>query len=397
MTRDRAAILRCVSSWAWAKAWLLASSLIVLALSHSAWGGRSPSLVRTVPAHATPVTQASQRRVVPQVDPAAAAAAARAYAAMRRRFAFVGGLYAASDARHSYAHVWPLSQALSASLAFGALPGGSAAAARADALRTVRVLTHYRLGRGYNSLPLPPLDRGGNLYYDDNNWIALDLLSGYRLLGMRTMLRRARGVFQFLVSGWDRNTGDSCPGGVFWARPPLRQIRATVSTANAALTALRLYQATGRRTYLAWAQRMYGWVSRCLAAGNGLYYDHLDSLGQVSRHEWTYNQGAMIAAGVLLGRATGKRSYLDQAQASARAALAHYRASRYKGEPPIYVAIFFSDLNLLQHVVQLPSYRTALLHYLRRHVTLRANGHFGSSLLFQAAAAQLYSLAAAST
>ena len=140
---------------------------------------------------------------------------------------------------------------------------------------------------------------------------------------------------------------------------------------------------------------MYGWVRLCLAGPNGLYYDHLDSLGNVSTREWTYNQGAMIAAGVLLAGATGQRTYLDQAQATAKAALARYGGSGYRGEPPIFVAIFFNDLSLLRQAAQLPSYRAALRNYLRRHVALRPDGHFGSSLVFQAAAVQLYSLAAA--
>lgn len=329
-----------------------------------------------------------------RVDPAAATAAGLAYTAMQRRFGFADGRYAASGTRHSYAHLWPLSQALTASLAFGSLPATEAAAARTEALRTVGTLSDYRSGQGYESVPLAARIGSGNLYYDDNNWIALDLLTLYRLSGKQALLGRAEGVFRFLVSGWDRNTGDACPGGVFWARPPLSQIRTTVSTANAALVALRLYQATGRRSYLAWAQRMYAWVTRCLGARNGLYYDDLDSFGNVSKHEWTYNQGAMIAAGVLLAKETGRRSYLDRAQSSAKAALARYAASGYKGEPPIFVAIFFSELNLTRPVARLPSYRAALRHYLRRHITLRSDGQFGSNLLFQAAAVQLYSAAA---
>jgi hypothetical protein len=325
---------------------------------------------------------------------ATAATATLAYGAMQRRFAFADGRYAASGTRHSFAHLWPLSQALTASLAFASLPGRSAAAARADALRTAGALAQYRSGQGYESLPLAERAGGGNLYYDDNNWIALDLLALYRLSGTHAILSRAEGVFQFLVSGWDTNAGDACPGGVFWARPPLRQIRTTVSTANAALVALQLYQVTGRRSYLAWAERMYGWVTHCLAGPNGLYYDHVDGVGNVGKHEWTYNQGAMIAAGVLLARATGQRAYLDQARASAKAALARYGSSGYKGEPPIFVAIFFGDLAVVRQVAQLPSYRTALGSYLRRHVTLGPNGRFGSSLVFQAAAVQLYSVAA---
>ena len=375
---------------------VLAFVACALGLSHLARGGRSPSAAQTARGYARRLGRAPLRREVPaRGDPASARAAGLAYAAMRRRFAFVDGRYAASDSRHLSAHLWPLSQALTASLAFGSLPGPNAVAARADALRTVGALAQYRSGQGYESVPVAERRRGGNLYYDDNNWIALDLLAVYRLSGKQAILRRAEGVFQFLVSGWDTEAGDACPGGVFWARSPLSQIRTTVSTANAALVALRLYQATGKRNYLAWAQRMYGWVARCLAGRNRLYYDDLDSLGNVSKQEWTYNQGAMIAAGGLLARATGQRTYLDQARASAKAALAHYAASGYKAEPPIFVAIFFGDLNLTQHVAQLPTYRTALRGYLRSHVRLRPDGHFGSSLLFQAAAVQLYSLAAA--
>jgi len=336
----------------------------------------------------------SQSAPLRRTDPADARAADLAYAAMRRRFAFADGSYAASDSRSSSAHLWPLSQALSASLAVGSLPGRAAAAARADARRTVGVLPRYRSAEGYESIPLAERVGRGNLYYDDNNWVALDLIAVYRLSGKRTILRRAEGVFRFLASGWDTAARDPCPGGVFWARPPLQQIRTTVSTANAALVALRLYETTRRRSYLAWAERMYGWVRQCLAAPDGLYFDHLDSRGKVSKHEWTYNQGAMIAAGVLLARATGQRTYLEQAEASAEAALARYGASGFRGEPPIFVAIFFGDLSLLESVMPLRAYRTELRSYLRRRIPLRPDGHFGSSLIFQAAAVQLYSDAA---
>jgi uncharacterized protein YyaL (SSP411 family) len=322
------------------------------------------------------------------------AAAALAYAAMRHRFAFGDGRYAASDTRHSWAHLWPFSQALTASLMVGSLADPTAAAARADALRSAAALESYRIGLGYRSVLLPRHARGGNLYYDDNNWIALDLLDVYRLSGRQAFLRRSEGVFRFLVSGWDTRRHDFCPGGVFWGRPPLSQIRTTVSTANAALVAMQLYQATAERNYLAWAQRLYGWVVHCLSGPDGLYYDHLGHHGRVAKQEWTYNQGAMIAVGALLAHATGQQTYLDQAQSTARAALAHYAASGYDGQPPILVAIFFGDLNLMQQVAQLPPYRDALRNYLRSHVRLRPDGHFGSSLIYQAAAVQLYSLAA---
>lgn len=322
---------------------------------------------------------------------AAATRATRATATMMARFAAQLGVRGGTDG--DYAHAWPLSQALAAALAVAALPDRTSADL-ARVRRLVGELDRYRDGAAYDSTALPPLGDGGTQYYDDNEWIGLDLLSAYRLLGDRTLLTRAERLFGFLASGWDGDRVDACPGGVFWANTPSIRVRNTVSTANAALLAVRLYRQTHDRRYLGWGRRMYGWVETCLAAPDGLLYDHLDRRGRITTDTWSYNQGAMIATATLLARATGDSRYLDRAESLARTALAHYRASRYRGEPAIFVAIFFRDLARLDRIRPHAEYRGALVRYVRRHVPLGTRGRFGRTLLDQSAAAQLYAEAA---
>jgi hypothetical protein len=69
--------------------------------------------------------------------------------------------------------------------------------------------------------------------------------------------------------------------------------------------------------------------------------------GRIEPTRWTYNQGAMIAAGVLLYRATGDVAYLHRAERTTAASLAYF-SSRWDGEPPEFVAIFFRDLAELE-------------------------------------------------
>ena len=102
------------------------------------------------------------------------------------------------------------------------------------------------------------------------------------------------------------------------------------------------------------ARDMYAWVMSTLDAsvgtgdaGSGLFYDHVKANGQIERTFWTYNQGTMIGANVLLHRlAVNGSSYLGLAEGIARNALAHYEG-RYFEQPEPFNAIFFRNLLLL--------------------------------------------------
>ena len=177
-------------------------------------------------------------------------------------------------------------------------------------------------------------------------------------------LRRAAEIFDLVVFGWDTDPSHPAPGGVFWTQAPWSQDRNTVSNGPGAELGLHLYRLTRKSYYLDWAKRMYEWTRTHMLAPNGLYWDHIDLAGTIEKTQWSYNQGVMIGAGVLLYRATGRRTYLDQARDTARKALAFYAEDdRYFTQPARFHAIFFANLLQLSAVSPDPAYRRAMEGY----------------------------------
>ena len=64
----------------------------------------------------------------------------------------------------------------------------------------------------FQSAVAPPKGPGGNTYYDDNGWSALDLIDAYRLTGNSTYLTLAQDLFNFAVTGWDTSQTDGLFG-----------------------------------------------------------------------------------------------------------------------------------------------------------------------------------------
>ncbi|HZC26542.1 MAG TPA: glycoside hydrolase family 76 protein, partial [Actinopolymorphaceae bacterium] len=182
--------------------------------------------------------------------------------------------------------------------------------------------------------------------------------------GDAASLRRAAEIFDLVVFGWDTDPTHPNPGGVFWTQASWSHDRNTVSNAPGAEVGLRLYLATRKRYYLDWSSRMYDWVRTNMLAPNGLYWDHVDLAGTIEKTQWSYNQGVVIGAGVLLYRATGHRAYLDQAADTASKALAFYAENeRYFTQPARFNAIFFANLLQLSVVRPNSAYRTAMEWY----------------------------------
>ena len=298
-----------------------------------------------------------------------AARAQASYKAMQRFFyRKEARLYAPAYpgiARLPYSHLWPFSQALAATVAMAQLPDGGARyrPALSDRLRALkRYWNASRRPAGYDAEPLT-YPGGGDQFYDDNAWVGLELVTVSRRFGDGKALARAQQLFRLLLAGWDRTTTHPCPGGVFWSRtPPLRD-RNTVSTANAAQLGLQLYAVTRNPRFLRWATVMYGWVQRCLGAPNGLYWDHIDAGGRIDRKQWSYNQGAMIGAAVLLYQATRDPQYLVEAEFAADAAVASYRPFETGSEPAYFLGIFFHNLAQLRAIEPASSYEDAIEAY----------------------------------
>ena len=102
---------------------------------------------------------------------------------------------------------------------------------------------------------------------------------------------------------------------------------------------------------------MCQWVVTCLGTPSGLYDDHVNPDGSVNTTIWSYNQGVMVGAGVLLSGATGNTSYLDQAEQTAEASVAYFgTASVLDDQGPAFNAIYFRNLFLLDQVAPDPAY-----------------------------------------
>jgi hypothetical protein len=311
---------------------------------------------------------------------AATADAQRAYAgyaAMERAFFDAkSGTYRESLGSKQQAAAWPLSQAFAAGLAVG---GRAAHAARVRIDR----LEDRRAGPVYSARP------GGAVYYDDNEWIAQDYLAAGDV-GARA---RATAIFGAVVRAWDNDPTKPCAGGVQWTDAAGNDDRNTVSTVNGALLGLELYAVDPRPVFLYWSRRMLDWVDSCLHAPNGLYWDHIDRSGTIDATMWSYNQGSLIGALVLLARETHDASALQRAETLADTSLVYFQNRWLAGEPVEFAAIFFRNLLALAAADGRSDYVDAAQSYADAMWSQRRNartGLYGTRLLDQAALVDVY-------
>jgi len=293
------------------------------------------------------------RRATPHGPSAARAAlnqrrALDAYTAMQRAYFLPGsGLYRGSP----FAPAWPYSQAMAATISVAALPRQHRRY-QADLIARLSGLQAYSdhvdpAPAGYAAQARTRAGQSNTRFNDDNEWIAIELLRLYHLNRQRALLGAATQLFGLVTAQWDQRPGVPCPGGVPWQSPKLNGDRNTVTDAPGAELGAQLYLTTGDTGALGWATRMYAWTRGCLLHADGLYGDHIDGQGQVDDTEWTYNQGAMIGAGVMLYRATHDATYLRQAETTARAALAAFGPAQLAQQPVYFNAIYIRNLLLL--------------------------------------------------
>ncbi len=173
-------------------------------------------------------------------------------------------------------------------------------------------------------------------------------------------LDRATDLFRFAVAGWDRRPNVSSPGGVFWVEQDRgagarNHCRNTVSNAPNAELGLHLAELIGDPAGAQGsigAEDMYEWVNAALDAGEdrehpatGPFWDKLRNDDTLDRTVWSYNQGSMVGANVLLARRLGTETgYLDRAESIARKALRHFDGRGYESRLPAFNAIFFRNL-----------------------------------------------------
>jgi len=318
-----------------------------------------------------------------------------------------------SRAGGAYAHLWPFACAWSAMETAATLPGASGARADAAATACLSGLSAYAPDSshmsaaarpiGFESSVTAPLGVGGEVYYDDNAWVALALLEHHRRFQDPGVLSLAQRVVAFCCAGWSTEPGWASPGGIRWKVPTANRSRNTCANAPVAEAAALVHARTGDPDALEWAVRVYGWVRASLLGPEGLYLDRIMPDGARAPERWTYNQGTMIGAGVLLAQATRDHRYLADAQATAERALAYYDVAALAREAsPAFGAIFFRNLLLLDRFAPDPRIRALASTYAARTWAeaphgLAALAHPRLSLHATAPLVELYALLAGAT
>eukprot|EP01103_Thecamoeba_quadrilineata_P018928 TRINITY_DN7470_c0_g1_i1.p1 TRINITY_DN7470_c0_g1~~TRINITY_DN7470_c0_g1_i1.p1 ORF type:complete len:396 (-),score=35.99 TRINITY_DN7470_c0_g1_i1:102-1289(-) len=319
-----------------------------------------------------------------------------------------------------YSFLWPFTQVFSATLDMTGLPNTSISSWQADIISQEQTLEAYWDANptwglsAYDSGILPPYGSGGPKYYDDNAWTSLDLLRDYIFTDSQYAFSHAKSLFTFVFNGWDSNPRTCDSGGTYWmeqAPGNTNNDRNTISNAPNSMAALILYNLTSNSTYLTHAKEMYEWVVTYLRdPSDGLYWDHVTPSGsqcEINTAKWSYNQGVIVGASLLLYLETGVIGYLANASQIAQSALSYYGCPNGKcssdaslfSQPPPFNAIFFRNLLALSNYDGVNSYRDAMVAYAQyvwANQTSTPEGplfEFGSpptQLLNQAAVVQVF-------
>lgn len=277
--------------------------------------------------------------------------------------------YPAPPGSNPYSYEWDFSQLHVGALDLAAAEPGATAWSRLGAMSSGQ--EHYWESTsttglpGYASYVPAPLGGGGDLFYDDNEWVGLEKIQLHLLTGDQAALARAEQIFALVRSGWDTDASHPSPGGIQWTQASYGDSRNTCSNAPAALIAARLYEITRERTYLDWAKRIYEWNFDALFdASDSMYSDNITTSGDVTTTKWSYNQGMPIAAGVALYRQMGDASYLRNSVQVAEASYDYFVTQGQIANQPLYFnSIYFKSLLYLSSVTGDQKYFEAMSAY----------------------------------
>ena len=377
------------------------------ATAHSATAtGGSSSSSTTTPSASSRKKPKKPKKPVLHGNPARALAA---FEAMQEHYYIEGsGLYLGEP----FSYLWPFSQALAATVSVAYIPHLGVSLARELDARLTGLNSYLDTDNSgesgvytstlsaFDGTVAPPAGPGGPKYYDDNDWVGIELMRLYELTRKSALLGSAEGIMAFEMAGWQEAPGLACEGGIPFSNALENNQRNTVTTAPAAELAVQLYRSTHNAAYLQFAVKAYEWVRTCLLEANGMYADHIGRHGAVEQALWSYNQGSMIGAGTLLYQATGDSGYLWQARQTAKAALAYFDAERLGAENPFFVSVYFRNLMYLDSVTHDPpgqSLAQGYVNYAWQHQRLSDNLFVSGTppsaqLLYQAAVVQIYAL-----
>lgn len=170
----------------------------------------------------------------------------------------------------------------------------------------------------------------GPVFFDDNIWVARNLLWAHEVFGDPEYLAEAERIVAFVYSAWDDELG-----GVSWNEAGLgpegteqELERGLSANACSILVSATLHRLTGRDDYLSWAQRFREFCLTTRDPETGIYFNGVHTRlvggrrmrGEVNRDLYSYNAGSMILADLALADLTGDPALVEDAVGAASAA-----------------------------------------------------------------------------
>jgi Glycosyl hydrolase family 76 len=262
-----------------------------------------------------------------------------------------------SSGANPFAYVWPHSRAVIGTLALAGIAGLDI---RREVKDRLDALAWYWDGRAYASYVQPPYGQGGDRYSDDNTWIALALVQASRM-GILDSVKRARDVFGYLQTAWDRDAG-----GLFWVQQGVgfglsNHDRGAGATAGAAELAFHL-------GLLDDGVRMLQWVHEHLdssGSGVGPFHNAIRGDESIDTNVWSYNQGVMVGAHIAHYTAVGDVRSLDLAEGIARQTLRTF--GDFTEQPPSFNAMCFQNLLMLHAATRDALLQQEIVEAMRRY------------------------------
>lgn len=168
------------------------------------------------------------------------------------------------------------------------------------------------------------ISRNGSLYnefYDDMQWLALSALRLYDATGDETIKGYVLNLWGDIKNAW----WEDGLGGMAWKKD--NNNRNTCSNGPASILAARLYERFGNEEDLEFAKKIHAWLNKNLVdLETGIVWDGLavnDDGSIDTQKNWilTYGQGTYIGSAVELYKITNDEKYLKDAEKTTAATL----------------------------------------------------------------------------
>lgn len=148
--------------------------------------------------------------------------------------------------------------------------------------------------------------------YDDMMWWVIALARAYELTGNTLYLEKAEAGFTRVWNG----SYDPVKGGMFWDFK--HHGKNACINYPTVIAAMRLHKITKAEHYLTKAKSIYAWSGDNLFdISKGRVADHKIGDNNPGYEDYTYNQGTLIGAAVMLYHTTKQESYLADAKLAA--------------------------------------------------------------------------------